>query len=76
VVTILMEALRFLDGPLNFIVFQTTGMPGIRMVVFSILLMAVILFRQQGLMGRRELSWELFAEIGLLPRRFGRRKGE
>jgi branched-chain amino acid transport system permease protein len=76
VVTILMEALRFLDGPLNFIVFQTTGVPGIRMVVFSILLMAVILFRQQGLMGRRELSWELFAEIGLLPRRFGRRKGE
>lgn len=59
VVTILMEALRFLDGPLNFIVFSTAGIPGIRMVAFSILLMAVILFRQQGLMGRRELSWDM-----------------
>ncbi|AEJ18991.1 branched-chain amino acid ABC transporter permease [Gracilinema caldarium] len=59
VVTILMEALRFLDGPLNFIFFTTPGIPGIRMVVFSILLMVVILFRQQGLMGRKELSWDM-----------------
>lgn len=59
VVTILMEALRFLDGPLNLIVFTTSGIPGIRMVVFSVLLMAVILFRQQGLMGRKELSWSM-----------------
>jgi hypothetical protein len=29
------------------------------MVVFSILLMVVILFRQQGLMGRKELSWSM-----------------
>ena len=54
-----MEALRFLDGPLNLIVFTTSGIPGIRMVVFSVLLMAVILFRQQGLMGRKELSWSM-----------------
>ena len=68
-VTVLMEALRFLDGPLNFGFFVTQGVPGIRMVVFSALLMAVILFRQQGLMGRKELSWDSLAEIGLLPRR-------
>ncbi len=67
VVTIMMEALRFLDGPLNFIFFRTEGLPGIRMVVFSLLLMAVILFRQQGLMGRRELSWELVGELALWP---------
>ena len=74
VVTILMEALRFLDGPLNFIFFRTEGVPGIRMVVFSIMLMAVILFRQQGLMGSKEFSWDMFAKAGLLPRRF--RKGD
>jgi branched-chain amino acid transport system permease protein len=71
-VTISMEALRFLDGPLNFLVFRTEGVPGIRMVVFSALLMAVILFRQQGLMGNRELTWDSLSRIGLLPRRKGR----
>jgi len=59
VVTISMEALRFLDGPLNFLFFRTQGLPGLRMVVFSILLLLVIIFRQQGLMGNRELSWDM-----------------
>ena len=61
VVTISMEALRFLDGPLNLLFFQTQGLPGLRMVVFSILLMLVIIFRQQGLMGRKEFSWDMIA---------------
>jgi branched-chain amino acid transport system permease protein len=59
-VTVLMEALRFLDGPLNFGLFELEGRPGLRMVVFSVLLMAVVLFRQRGLMGSREFSWNLF----------------
>lgn len=67
-VTILMEALRFLDGPLNFLVFETEARPGLRMVVFSALLMAVVLFRQRGLMGNRELSWSALAKAGLVPR--------
>ncbi len=71
-VTISMEALRFLDGPLNLLVFRTEGVPGIRMVVFSVLLMAIILFRQQGLMGNRELTWDSLSRIGLLPRRKGK----
>lgn len=73
VVTILMEALRFLDGPLNFIFFTTHGVPGIRMVVFSILLMVVILFRQQGLMGRKELSWSMIDGWIKSLRRIGKR---
>jgi branched-chain amino acid transport system permease protein len=67
-VTILMEALRFLDGPLDLGVLQLEARPGLRMVVFSILLMAVVLFRQRGLMGNREFSWSLFSRAGLLPR--------
>jgi branched-chain amino acid transport system permease protein len=59
-VTVLMEALRFLDGPLNFGLFELEGRPGMRMVVFSVMLMAVVLFRQRGLMGSREFSWNLF----------------
>lgn len=74
VVTILMEALRFLDGPLNFIFFTTPGVPGIRMVVFSILLMVVIIFRQQGLMGRKELSWSMLEAWALKIRRIGQKR--
>jgi branched-chain amino acid transport system permease protein len=58
VVTISMEVLRFLDGPLNLIFVQTQGLPGLRMVVFSILLLLVVIFRQQGLFGKKEFSWD------------------
>jgi branched-chain amino acid transport system permease protein len=78
VVTVLMEALRFLDGPLNLVVFQTDGLPGLRMVVFSVLLMIVVIYRQKGLMGTKEFSWDMFSNAGLLPRRkhSGEGKGE
>jgi branched-chain amino acid transport system permease protein len=59
VITIAMEALRFLDGSLNLIFFQTQGLPGLRMVVFSLLLLLVVIYRQQGLMGKKEFSWDL-----------------
>ncbi len=32
--------------------------PGLRMVIFSLLLMAVVLFWRRGLMGRKEFSWD------------------
>jgi branched-chain amino acid transport system permease protein len=69
VVTISMEALRFLDGPLDLGFVATSGIPGLRMVFFSALLMAVVIYRQQGLMGKAEFSWDALARIGLLPRR-------
>jgi len=65
VVTISMEALRFLDEPLNLIFTQTRGLPGLRMVVFSVLLMLVVIFRQQGLMGNREFSWDMITDFKL-----------
>jgi branched-chain amino acid transport system permease protein len=69
IITSLMEVLRFLDGPLNLIVIHTDGLPGLRMVVFSLLLMIVVIYRQRGLMGTNEFSWDYLARIGLLPRR-------
>jgi branched-chain amino acid transport system permease protein len=61
-VTIGMELLRFLDEPINFGFFTAPGIPGVRMVVFSILLMVVVIFRQRGLMGNKELSWRMFGD--------------
>ena len=43
VVTVAMEALRFMDGPLNLGFMVTAGTPGLRMVFFSILLMVVVI---------------------------------
>lgn len=48
IVTIAMEALRFLDEPLNFGFFTTSALPGLRMVVFSLILMFVIIFKRDG----------------------------
>lgn len=58
VVTVLMEVLRVLDGSINLGFIQTQGIPGMRMVVFSAMLMLVILFYPTGLMGTNEFSWD------------------
>lgn len=59
VVTILGEVLRFLDmeKQFNFGILSFTGIPGLRMVVFSVLLMIIVLFFRNGLMGTKELTW-------------------
>ena len=58
IITIANEVLRFLDESINlgFIVFQ--GKVGLRAVVFSALLMVVVLFYRNGLMGTNEFSWD------------------
>ncbi len=58
VVTFSMEALRFLDGTINLGFMVIESVPGMRMVLFSILLMLVVLFYQNGLMGRDEITIE------------------
>lgn len=64
VITVLMEYLRFLDGPIDLGVFRTDGIPGLRMVIFSIMLMVVILFFRKGIMGNREFSWNFLFKDG------------
>lgn len=58
VITVMLEWLRFVESPISFAGFQLDGIPGMRMVIFSILLMAIILFRRSGLLGMREFSWD------------------
>jgi len=50
------EWMRFLDEPMNFGLFETPAMPGMRMVVFSVILIFVMLFAREGIMGKKELS--------------------
>ncbi|WP_312700418.1 branched-chain amino acid ABC transporter permease [Sedimentibacter sp.] len=58
IVTIGLEVLRFFDDPLtlfgvNIPIFRA----GFRMVIFSALLMILVLFFRNGLLGQKELSW-------------------
>lgn len=46
IITIAMEALRFLDESMNLGFFQTPALPGLRMVVFSLILMFVVIFKK------------------------------
>ncbi|AOT70447.1 branched-chain amino acid ABC transporter permease [Geosporobacter ferrireducens] len=68
VVTVAMEYLRVLDEAINLGFIRIEGIPGMRMVVFSLLLMIVILFYQNGLMGSNEFTWDWVLEKRFLKK--------
>ena len=57
VITILLEWLRFVESPMVIGSLMIPGISGMRMVIFSALLMLVIIFYQRGFMGNQELNW-------------------
>lgn len=70
IVTVGLEVLRFFDEPLtifglNIPIFRA----GFRMVIFSAVLMMLVLFFRNGLLGQKELSW------GMVKRWFDRKRG-
>ncbi len=58
VITVLLEWLRILEEPMDLGIFEIPGIPGMRMVVFSLILLGIILFRREGIMGMREITWQ------------------
>lgn len=63
-ITVMLEWLRFVENPMTLGPIHIPGIPGMRMVIFSLLLIVVIIFRREGIMGMREFSWDWF-----IPRR-------
>ena len=61
--TIFLELLRPIESPFNIGSLAIPGIPGMRMVLFSILLLVVILFYRKGLMGTREFSWDWVVKL-------------
>ena len=57
-----MERMRIID--------DLSGIAGMRMVVFSVLLIVVVLFFRRGIMGTREITWATLARL------FNGKKGE
>jgi len=62
------EALRIVEEPFSLGPLEVPGIPGMRMVIFSVLLVAVMVFARKGIMGREEFSWEWL--IGLIKKIF------
>ncbi len=58
VITVLLEWLRILEEPMSLGFIEIPGIPGMRMVVFSLILLGIILFRREGIMGMREITWQ------------------
>jgi len=54
------ELLRAVESPVTIAGLHIPGIPGMRMVAFSIMLLLLILFYRKGLMGGREFSWQWF----------------
>jgi branched-chain amino acid transport system ATP-binding protein len=61
---VLLEWLRFVEEGMDLGVVFIPGVPGMRMVIFSMALMAIILFRREGIMGMREFSWDALFAFG------------
>lgn len=65
----LQEILREVESPMDIGPIHIPGISGMRMVVFSIMLVLMMLFYRRGLFGRNEFSWDwLFGKLS--------RKGE
>jgi branched-chain amino acid transport system permease protein len=56
--TVAGEWLRFVEEPQVILGLPIPGIPGMRQVIFSLALLLVIIFFRQGLVGRREFSWD------------------
>ena len=61
IITVLLEWLRFVENPMKIFGMTIPGIPGMRMVIFSLSLILIILFRREGIMGMKELSLERLA---------------
>ncbi len=63
IVTAGLEWLRIFDEPLELFGFSVPLFrPGLRMVVFSAILMILVLYYRNGLMGQKEFSWKLLSD--------------
>ena len=63
VITSLLEWLRFVEEDMNIGSFTIAGVPGMRMVIFSVVLLVIILYRREGIIGGYEFSWDSVARL-------------
>ena len=52
------EFLRVAEEPFSLGPLEIPGIPGMRMVIFAMILIGVMIFARRGIMGRKEISWQ------------------
>ena len=57
------EFLRIVEEPFSLGPLDIPGIAGMRMVIFAIILVIVMIFARQGIMGRREFSWQALFDL-------------
>ncbi|WP_336276914.1 branched-chain amino acid ABC transporter permease [Bartonella sp. CB178] len=57
IITVALEWFRVIESSLDLGFVSIPGIPGLRMVIFSLLLLVIILFWRKGLLGQQEFSW-------------------
>lgn len=62
-IAFLMEWLRIVETPMKVFGITIPGISGMRMLIFSVILMISVLFFRHGILGDREFSWEGFLSI-------------
>jgi len=54
--------LRAVEEPFSLGPLDIPGIPGMRMVIFALILIVVMIFARQGIMGGKEVSWQLLID--------------
>ncbi|MGJ8455747.1 branched-chain amino acid ABC transporter permease [Pseudothermotoga sp. U03pept] len=62
-IAVLMEWLRVVETPMKIFGVTIPGISGMRMLIFSVMLMVSVLFFRHGILGDREFSWEALISI-------------
>jgi branched-chain amino acid transport system permease protein len=57
------ELLRVFEEPMTIFGYYFEGIPGMRMVIFSAILILMMLFARSGIMGRNEFSWNALIRL-------------
>lgn len=58
IITFLSEWLRFIEGDMNLFGHVFHGIPGMRMLIFSALMVILMIFYRKGIMGEKEVTWD------------------
>lgn len=56
------EALRAVEEPFSIGPLDIPGIPGMRMVIFAVILIVVMIFARRGIMGDKEVCWQLLID--------------
>ena len=69
------EFLRIVEEPITLCGFHYEGVPGMRMVILSLMLIVVMLFARRGIMGRSEFTWQWLINVpGRIAKRIRRNR--